>query len=178
GAVFVPGASVGRVLKLIQEYDNHKNAYPSNVIDSKIISRKGNDLTVYLRLLERKGGITVVLDTDYEVEYRPLGNGDWRSRSYSTRIQEVENAGRRNERRKPAGEGRGYLWALNTYWLFRERDGGAYVECEAVSLSRGLPPILSFMARSIVRGLPRGFLQNTLEDTRDLVLGKPPRVRR
>jgi len=169
GAVFIPGASVERVLKSIQDYDNHKNTYAPNVIDSRTLERRGNDFKVHLRLLERKLTITVVLDSDYDVHYKPLEGRDWRSLSYSTRIVEIANAGRPNERVKRPGENRGYLWRLNSYWLFRERDGGTYVECEAVSLSRTVP-VAARLVGSIIRGLPKGFLANTLAATRKLIL--------
>ena len=174
GSVFIPGASVGHVLELIQDYDNHKNTYRPNVIDSRTLARNGNDFKMRLRLLERKLSVTVVLDTDYDIHYRPLRGRDWRSLSYSTRIAEIAHPGRPNERAKRPGEDRGYLWRLNSYWLFRERDGGTYVECETVSLSRSVP-VAARMMSSFIRGLPRGFLTSTLTSTRNLVLAHPPK---
>ncbi len=181
GAVFIPGVSVERVLELIQDYDNHKNTYKPYVIASRTLDRRGTDFKVSLRLLERQFSVRVVLDTEYDVRYSPLGGGDWRSRSYSTRIVEVAKAGSREEREKTAREDRGYLWRLNSYWLFRERDGGTYVECEAVSLSRGIPTFARLMnpvIRGIIRGLPKGFLTNTLRATSDLVLANNPEAGR
>ena len=37
GAVFIPGATVPHILARIQDYDNHKNIYRPEVIDSKLI---------------------------------------------------------------------------------------------------------------------------------------------
>lgn len=172
GAAFIPGATVGRVLARVQDYDNHKNGYSPHVIDSRTLERHGNDFRVRLRLQERKFSTTVVLDSDYEVHYAPLDGGAYSSRSYSTRIVEIANAGTRRERQKTPREDRGYLWRLYTYWLFRERDGGVFVECEAVSLSRDIPGpgFVDSIGRRIIRGLPREFLSNTLKSTRNLAL--------
>src|SRR6516165_5075253 len=60
GAAFIPGSNIQEILAVIQNYDNHKNTYKPEVIDSKLISREGNDFKVYLRLLKKKI-ITVVL---------------------------------------------------------------------------------------------------------------------
>ncbi|MFI5118620.1 MAG: hypothetical protein ACHP8B_18180, partial [Terriglobales bacterium] len=66
---FVPSTTVEKVLALVQDYDNHKNIYKPEVIASRLISRRGNDFQIYLRLLKKKIA-TVVLDTDHEVHYR------------------------------------------------------------------------------------------------------------
>jgi hypothetical protein len=168
GSAFIPGATVDQVLLVVQDYDNHKHAYSPDVLDSRILRRNGNDFQVRLRLFKRKV-VSVVLDTDYDIRYEPLGATDWRSRSYSTRIVEIANARTPRERERNPREDHGYLWRLYSYWLFRERDGGVYVECEAVSLSRSVPAALAPIIRPIVQSLPRDALTNTLRRTRDLV---------
>ena len=54
GAAFIGGGTVQRTLALIQDYNDHKNVYKPEVIDSKLISRDGNDFKIYLRLLKRR----------------------------------------------------------------------------------------------------------------------------
>jgi len=49
-AAFIPGSNIQEILAVIQDYDKHKNTYKPEVIDSKLISRDGNDFKVYLRL--------------------------------------------------------------------------------------------------------------------------------
>ena len=65
GSALIPGSSVAELLALIQDYDNHRNIYGPEVIDSKLLSRRGDDFRIYLRLLKKKV-ITVVLDTEHE----------------------------------------------------------------------------------------------------------------
>jgi hypothetical protein len=165
GAVFIPGVTLQKVVSFVQDYDNHKNVYQPEVVDSKVLNRNGNDFKISLRLLKKKV-ITVVLNTEHEVKYFPLDATRQHSRSYSTKIAELENAGQPGEREKPAGEDHGFLWRLYSYWRFLERDGGVYVECEAISLTRGVPTGLGWMINPIIRDLPRESLANTLEKTR------------
>jgi hypothetical protein len=170
GAVFIPGATVEKVLLLLQDYDRHKDLYRPEVIGSRLVSRNGNDFKIHLRL-QKKKVITVVLDTDYDVHYVPVDSTRWYSSSLSTRIQEVENAGKPGESALPAGNDRGFLWRLDSYWRFLERDGGVYVECEAVSLTRDTPRGLGWLIEPVIRDLPRESLINTLRETRE-AMGK------
>jgi len=168
GAAFIPGAAVARILARIQDYDNHKNMYRPEVIDSKLIARRGDDFQIYLRVLKKKI-ITVVLDTDHEVHYFRVDGGRWGCRSYTTRTAEVDDAGKPNEKVQPADTGYGFLWRLDTYWRFEERDGGAYAECRAISLTRDIPTVLKWIIEPMVRSLPKDTLIHTLKATRDAV---------
>ncbi len=163
-SAFVPDSNIQEILAVIQDYDNHKNIYKPEVLDSKLISRDGNDFKVYLRLLKRKI-ITVVLDTDHEVRYRPVDKTRWVCRSYTTRIAEVENAGNPDERVLEADTGYGFLWRLYSYWRFEERNAGVVVECRAISLTRDVPFGLKWVIEPIIEKLPKESLINTLEAT-------------
>jgi hypothetical protein len=170
-AAFIPGASIQEIFAVIQQYDNHKNIYKPDVIDSKLIKRDGDDFQIYLRLLKKKIS-TVVLDTDHEVRYYPVDRTRWVCRSYSTRIAEVEDAGRPDERVLPADTGYGFLWRLFSYWKFEEADAGVTVECRAISLTRDVPFGLGWAVEPIIQKLPKESLIKTLESTRQALRAK------
>ena len=171
GAALIPNTTIEDTLALIQDYDNHKNIYKPEVIDSRLISHHANDFQIYLRLLKKKI-MTVVLDTDHDVHYRPLDRTRWICRSYTTRIAEVENAGNPKERVLPPDTGYGFLWRLYSYWRFQEHDGGVYVECRAISLTRDVPFGLGWVIEPIIQKLPKESLINTLEATRQALHAK------
>ncbi len=164
-AEFIPATNIKKTLALIQDYDKHESIYKPEVIASKLINRQGNDFQIYLRLFKKKI-MTVVLDTDHEVHYRALDAKRWICRSYTTRIAEVENAGSPKEKLLPPDSGYGFLWRLYSYWRFQERDGGVYVECRAISLTRDVPLGLGWVVAPIIQNLPRESLVSTLEATR------------
>jgi len=164
-AAFIPDTTAEDTLALMQDYDNHKNIYKPEVIDSRLVSRHDNDFQVYLRLLKKKI-VTVVLDTEHGVHYRPLDRTRWVCRSYTTRIAEVENAGSHEERVSPPDTGYGFLWRLYSYWRLQERDGGVVVECRAISLTRDVPFGLGWAIEPIIQKLPKESLISTLEATR------------
>jgi len=151
---------------MLQDYDNHKNIYKPEVMDSKLISHDGNDFQIYMRLLKKKI-ITVVLDTDHDVHYACVDPTRWSLRSYTTRIAEVEDAGTPQEKVLAPDTGYGFLWRLYSYWRFQEREGGVWVECRAISLTRDIPLGLAWIIEPIVRKLPRESLIHTLNATRD-----------
>ena len=165
GAAFIPGTSVEDTLALIQDYDNHKNIYAPEVIASKLISHHGNHFQIYLRLLKKKI-ITVVLDTDHEVQYQSIDRGRWTCRSRTTRIAEVQEPGKPKEKALPPDTGYGFLWRLYSYWRFQGRDAGVYVECRAISLTRDVPSGLGWAINPIINKLPKESLTNTLVATR------------
>jgi hypothetical protein len=165
GAVFIPGVTLTKVLTTIQDYDSHEKLYKPEVVDSKLLERKGNLFKIRLRLLKKKV-ITVVLNTDHEVTYFPIDATRQYSKSRTTRVAEVEDPGEREEHELTPGDDHGLLWNLNTFWRFLERDGGVWIECEAVSLTRGIPIGLGWLVTPIVRELPRESLTHTLEATR------------
>jgi hypothetical protein len=170
GAVLVPNITVEQALSLVQDYDHHQNIYKPDVMESRLISHDGNDFKIFLRLLKKKL-ITVVLDTDHDVHYATLDAKRWYCRSIATRIAEVEDAGTSKERVHEPDTGYGFLWRLNSYWRFDEKSDGVTLECRAISLTRDIPMGLGWIIEPIVRTLPQESLIQTLEATREALVG-------
>jgi hypothetical protein len=164
GAVFVSGANLRETIALMQDYNHHQDIYRPEVVRSRLLSRQGNDFKIYYRLRKKKI-ITVTLNTNHEVHYFPVDSRRWYSRSYSTRIAEVANADTPNEREKPIGRDGGFLWRINSYWKFEEKDGGVYIECESISLTRDIPTGLGWLIKPFVTSIPKESLQMTMGST-------------
>ena len=171
GIVFIPGTTLKKTLALQQDYDHHAEYYSPRVTLSKLISRNGNDFKIYYRVKDKKV-ITVVMDTDYDVQYEAVSPTRERSTVYSTRIQEIADPGEKTEHAKPVDDGNGFMWRLYTYWREEERDGGVYIQCEAVSLSRDIPTGLGWLIKGFVESVPRESLEFTLGKTREALVKK------
>jgi hypothetical protein len=91
--------------------------------------------------------------------------------AYSTRIAEVENPDKPDERELPVGNDHGYLWRLDNYWRVEEKDGGTYLQVESVGLTRTVPAILAWLINPLVKNIPRAVLSNLLNATRRAVTG-------
>jgi hypothetical protein len=165
GTAFVPGATIAQALSVLQNYNEHHRIYAPTVAASKLQSRDGDRFTFFLRFVMKKV-ITVVVNTDHEAVFRKPAADRAEGWIHSTRIAEVENPGTPTEREKPVGNDGGYLWRLNTYWRLLARDGGLYIHCESVSLSRGIPTGFGWIVGPFVTSIPRESLTFTLDTTR------------
>ena len=139
--------------------------YAPDVERSRLESRDGDHFRVFLRFRRHKV-ITVVLNTEHEVQYFHDGPERAHSRSSAVRIAEVENAGESDEREKTSGDDGGFLWRMETWWRMEEGDGGVYVQSEVASLTRDIPTGLGWMIKPFVTDIPKETLTFTLEATR------------
>ncbi len=164
GTVFVPNVQLDALLKVLQEpqSDKHKQ---EDVLSSRVVSRDGDSQKVYLRLRRTKF-VTVVYDTEYDVDYKRLARDRALSNSISTKVVEIENAGTPSERALPEGNDHGYMWKLNSYWRYKQLDGGVLVEIESLTLSRDLPAIIGPLIRPIVTSTARESMTRTLASVR------------
>lgn len=169
GTVFIPGATLAQTLSLEEDYDHHQEYFRPDVMRSRILRRNGNDFLVLLRLHKKKI-VTSIFDTEHEVHYAMVDQTRAWSRSRTTRVQQVDEAGQPSERLKPEGHDDGFLWRMNTYWRFKEKDGGTYVECQSISLTRDIPTGLGWMIGPFVTSIPRESLTFTLATTRAVLL--------
>lgn len=165
GTVFVPGATVDRALTLLQDYNRHAEIYRPAITQSRLLTRDGDRFTFFLRFFMKKV-ITVVVNSEHEARFIRHDANRAESLIHSTRIAEVENPGTASEREKPVGRDGGYLWRLNSYWRFQQRDDGVYLQCESISLTRGIPFGLGWVVKPFVTSIPRETLTFTLETTR------------
>jgi putative flippase GtrA len=161
GAVFIPNASVDRTIRHLKDRAGRESESFEDVVASKLLSRDGDRIRIYMKL-RRDSVITVTYNTEHAIEYRRLGNARASSRSKSTKIAELVDAGTPRERERPAGSDRGFLWRLNAYWRFEEIKGGVLIECESVSLSRSVPALLRPFISGVVEGIARESLEKTL----------------
>ena len=168
GVVFIPGATVDKAVSLLQDYDRHAQIYAPNVAASKLLSRDGNNFRVYLRFMMKKV-VTVIMNTEHDARFTREAANRASSRIYSTRIAEVESAGTPSEREKPVGNDSGYMWRLYSYWRVLERDGGTYVQCESISLTRDIPLGFGWLIGPFVTSIPRESLEFTLTTTRNVL---------
>ena len=173
GSALIPGVKLEEVLHALI-YAVEPEALQDDVIESRVLSRPGEDrLEMFLRL-RRKQMVTVHYNTEHAVAYTRHRPDAASSRSAATRIAELEDAGAANEREKPIGRDRGFLWRLNSYWRYRQVDEGVIVECESLSLSRGIPRLLRWMASPLINRAARDILSRTLASMAEVLSTRAP----
>lgn len=148
---FVKDRTPEQVIRVLQSYARYQDIYPE-VTASRLLSKDGNRFRAALQL-KRKKILTVILNTEYDVEYQPLGEGRWRVASRSTKVEEAD------------GGDNGYLWRLNAYWMITAEPGGVRLQCRSVSLTRGIPMGLGWAVKPLLREMPQESLAGMLSAT-------------
>jgi hypothetical protein len=165
GSIFVPNVSLRTAVAVLQDFDQHADLFRPNIQRSKILEHDTDRFRITLRFYMKKI-VAVTVDTESLVDFTPRGPDRETSAIRSVRVNEIEAAGTPEERQKPDGHGGGYMWRMNTYWRFLERDGGTYIECEALTLSRSIPAGLGWLIGPVVASIPRDMLTSALQATR------------
>jgi hypothetical protein len=172
GTAFAPGATAADFDRLMRDFPAYTTVYAPQVVRAAIVSHDRDRYAVTMRV-KQKHVLTVVMDTAYDVTFAPPNHSRGWSTSQSTAITEIENAGTANERALGPKEEHGFLWRLNTYWTYEERDGGLYLQLESVSLTRAIPAGLGWVARPFVESVPRESLEFTLRKTCEALKKQP-----
>ena len=170
GAVFIEGAKLNSVLRVVQDYANHAKYYFPDVVTSKVVAHTGDHWLVMMPTLKTKLFLSDVLETENDITFKNLNATRVYGIAKSTRIQEVANPGKGDEHLLPEGHDRGLLWRLYGYWFYEERDGGVYVECESVTLTRDVPFGMGAVVAPVIRNVPGESLRSSLGHTRQAVL--------
>jgi len=162
GIVFVPGVHLDAAIALMEDYDRHAKVFAPAIVESKTLQHSGSHFRSALRFYVKKI-IGVTMDTENDADFfRPVADRAY-SRVRSTRVTEIADAGTPEERTKPDGQDNGFMWRLNTYWRFLERDNGTYIQCESLTLSRDVPFAIGWIVRPFVTQVPKESLTFTLE---------------
>ena len=165
GTVRIPEVTLEETIAMGQDYRHYADIYSPHIRQSALLGRDGNRFRFSLQLHVKKI-VTVVVNAEYDAVFELLDARRAWVPTYATRIAEVENPNTPEEREKPIGDDRGFLWRLNTHCSFEQRDADTYMQCEVVSLSRGMPFLLSAFIKPFVSGIPKETLSFTLESGR------------
>jgi putative flippase GtrA len=161
GAIFIPNTSIDAVMKRLADLAGHEQNHYEDVLASRLISRENDHYRIFMKIRRTKV-ITVTYNTEHDVQYRRLGTARASARSVGTRIAQLDDVGTPQEHEMKIGSDGGYLWRLNAYWRYEAVNGGVLIECESVSLSRGIPTLLRLFVTRAAEGVARESLERTL----------------
>ena len=166
GTAFVPGATAADFERLMQNINAYPQHFSPQVLEARLVAQNGDRMQAWMRVRQQHV-VPVVLDTTYDITHGRLDDQHGYSTSRSTQVAEIYGAGTNAERALNVDEEHGFLWRLNTYWSYEEKDGGLYLQVEAVSLTRSIPHGLGWVIRPYIESIPRDSLEFTLRSTCD-----------
>jgi len=174
GTAFAPGAKAADFERLMKDFNAYPQHFSPQVLQARVLTKQDDRIQVVMRVRQQHV-IAVVMDTTYDIAFGRLDARHGYSISKSTRISEIDAPGTRAERVLDSREEHGFLWRLNTYWSYEERDGGLYMQIESISLTRSIPRGLGWVVGPFVESIPRESLEFTLRSTCN-ALRTPPQT--
>lgn len=170
---FIPGATRGQAVALAQDYSRHSQLYAPDVQGARVLSHQDGHYCVFFRFY-RKAIVTAVYNTEFDTDYFLPDSTHAYCSARAVRIAEVENPGRENEKEYPVGNDHGYMWRLNLYTRYVERDNGVYIQIEFLALSRTVPAIFAWLVNPYIRSIPREYLSQYIAKTRKALITSAP----
>jgi hypothetical protein len=171
GAVFIPNTSIDKVTGTVRDYDRYKQYFQPTVVDSRVLEHSEQGDQYALKWVNKVLFVNAGVDAKCRTEYVRIDEHRLYSTSYSTSLQEIVKYGASDEHDLPPDVGNGYVWRLYSFARYQERDGGVYVEIEAIALTRDIPVSLRFLVAPEAKKLSRKSLLDSLQQTRAAVNG-------
>jgi hypothetical protein len=171
GAVFLPRVTLDALVNRLQ-HPSERGPHQQDVVALRVLHRRPDHLRLAIRMT-RSNIVTVTYDTEHTADYQRHGTTRASSKSVSTRIVEIDNAGTARESARAEGQERGFLWRMNSYWRYEQVPGGVIVALESLTLSRGIPFGLGALVEPMIDRIARESMNRTLEYVRDTYAPAP-----
>lgn len=169
GAVFVPGARIQDLAAVVDDYGRYSEIYRPTLVKAELLDSTGDEQKFSILWVQRVLLVTAAFYTELDSNYVALNSRQGYITFFTTRVQQIEHHGEKDERKLAPDEGNGYLWRLISFARFEECDGGLYLELEVIGLSKDLPGSLRFLLRPVLDHVPRQALEAKLDQTRHAI---------
>ncbi|MGP8246405.1 MAG: hypothetical protein ACLQVN_18025 [Bryobacteraceae bacterium] len=169
GAAFIPNATLEELLAVVHDYDRYKEFYKPVVADSKALACTETDQKFSMVWQHKILFVNAAIEGQYQARDFALDGRRGYNIANTTRVREIESYGQNGERLLEPGQGNGFIWRLHSIARYEERDGGVYLELEAIALTRDIPLSLRWLANPVVSHLSIDSLTTSLRETRDAV---------
>ena len=169
GAVFLPQATIDSLMQVFGNYDAYKDIYKPVVTRSRLLSCSSGAREFAMTWKQKVLFVSAAIQGRYHTRSISVDDHRGYSTVSTTEIREIANYGSNNEHFLPPDVGNGYVWRLHSITRYEERDGGVYLEVEALALSRPIPGSLRWLVSPIVSRLSVNSLMTMLRQTRDAV---------
>jgi hypothetical protein len=170
GAIFIPGATIENLLAAVHDYDSYHKVYRPAVTSSRTLACAENRQEFQMVWQRKILLVSAAIQGRYQARDVMLDSTRGYSVAETVEVREIEGYRHSGERLLPPDTGNGFLWRIRSTARFQERDGGVYLELEAIALTRDIPASMAWMVTPVVNHLSVNSLTTTLRQTRDAVI--------
>jgi hypothetical protein len=169
GAVFIPHATLDSLTNVLNNFDRYKEFYRPLVVESATIACTEQEQEYSMVWRHRVLMVDAATRGHYKVQLHSVdlkrGYGVTEARG----IQEIQGFGERDQRLLAPDTGSGFIWRIRSVSRYEERDGGVYLEIEALVLTRDMPASMRWLLSPVISRLSINSLKMTLRQTCDAV---------
>ena len=169
GAIFIPSVTIENLLAVVHDYGRYSEIYKPVVADSRPLAGDATDREFSMIWQRRVLFVNAAMQGLYRAHEFVVDS----SRKYgvvdATLIQQIKEYRHPSEHLLPPDTGDGFMWRIHNISRYEQRDGGVYLEIEAVALTRDIPTSLGWLVTPVVNRLSINSLRTTLSQTREAV---------
>jgi hypothetical protein len=169
GAAFIPGATIQDLSGVVGDYSKYSEIYRPTLVKAQLLDSSHDDQKLSIVWVQRVLLVNAAFYTELDSNAFALNSRQGYMTFSTTRVQQIEHYGEKEEQRLAPDEGSGYLWRLISFARFEERDSGLYLELEVIGLSKDLPGSLRFLLKPVLDHVPRQALAMKLDQTRQAI---------
>jgi hypothetical protein len=177
GAIFIPNATIKSLSAVLHDYDNYKELYRPAVRASRSLTCSSSDQEFLMVWQRHVLFVTAAMQGHYQERDVVVGPHRGYYIADATEIRQIEGYGHADQHLLPPDTGSGFIWRIHSIARYQERDGGVYLELEAIALTRDIPASLSWLVSPTVNRLSINSLTTTLRQTRDAVVAERREIR-
>ncbi len=151
----------------MQDYDRYAQLFPPALVESRLIAHTGDVFDYRVKFVQKGLGVKAGLLADFRSRYVPFDARSGYIETEATKLIEIQNPGKPDERRLSFEEAKGLIEKSFSVMRYRETGNGVVIQIESITLSRDIPGSLRWLVSPFVRRFARQTMSSTLDRVRD-----------
>ena len=176
GTAFIPHSNIDRLVGVLQDYDRFKDFYKPVIADSHFLGCNQKNPEFSMTWHRHVLFVNAAMEGRCQAHHFAISPRRGYSIANMTQLREIEQYGHPGEHALPIDTGHGFIWRMHDITRYEEREGGVYLEVEAIALTRDIPASLRWLVSGIVKHLSFDSMETMLRQTRDAVASAPAGV--
>jgi hypothetical protein len=178
GAIFIPAATIPQLSSTLNDYSRYKDIFKPAVADSRLLRCTDEGQEISMIWQRRVLFVNAAVEVRYTSRHTTLDPQRGYNIADTVQVREIQKYGDPGQQFLPPDTGSGFIWRLHSIARYQEREGGVYLELEAMALTRDIPGTLKWLVSPVVKHLSINSMATSLRETRDAIEFSPAGLER